>query len=237
MRKTTVPTSRDELNRLYWDEEESTTEIGKRFGATNDQVIHWLVVLGIPRRSKSDAIRLSHRKGRKKREITSKLRSELLCRQCGGVWKHEEKATITYCPYCGAKKCAIDARGEGANTASAKARKSSLIKWYADPVNRKARGKKSRDLLRKRVFFRITGTVDNKCARCGCDDVRLLEINHKNGGGGKETQKGNKVARFYLDIASGKRKTDDLELLCKPCNGIHALEMKYGQLPMKVVWG
>jgi len=45
-----------------------------------------------------------------------------------------------------------------------------------------------------------------------------------------------KSMRFYFDIASGKRKTDDLELLCKPCNAIHCLELKHGPLPMKVVW-
>jgi hypothetical protein len=34
----------------------------------------------------------------------------------------------------------------------------------------------------------------------------------------------------------GKRTTEDLELLCRPCNALHWLEMKYGPLPMRVVW-
>ena len=45
-----------------------------------------------------------------------------------------------------------------------------------------------------------------------------------------------KGTQLYHDIASGKRKTDDLELLCKPCNAIHYLELKFGKLPMRVIW-
>lgn len=78
-----------------------------------------------------------------------------------------------------------------------------------------------------------------QCTRCGCDDVRLLEINHKNGGGYVEQK--TKIphgAPFYSKLIRGKRKTDDLELLCRPCNAIHYLEMKYNEkFPLNVVWG
>ena len=91
-------------------------------------------------------------------------------------------------------------------------------------------------MLRRRILFRICGSITPRCVRCGCDDERLLEINHIYGGGNRENQKGKFSSRFYYDIANGKRPTDDLELLCKPCNAIHALELKFGSLPMKVVW-
>lgn len=78
----------------------------------------------------------------------------------------------------------------------------------------------------------IVGKGILKCVRCRCDDCRLLEINHKHGGGAKD-QKGN---RFNCDIISGRRSTDDLEILCKPCNAVHFLELKYGTLPFTVLW-
>lgn len=76
------------------------------------------------------------------------------------------------------------------------------------------------------------------CVRCGCTDIRFLEINHKYGGGGREAKLGLSMGtQFYNKILTGKRKTDDLELLCRPCNHIHYLEWKYGEkIPLKVKW-
>jgi hypothetical protein len=77
------------------------------------------------------------------------------------------------------------------------------------------------------------------CAYCGCDDTRLLEINHKNGGGNIER---NKYAEkrsgsgFRRDIVAGRRSIDDLEITCAPCNARHKLEIKYGKLPFDIRW-
>ena len=90
---------------------------------------------------------------------------------------------------------------------------------------------------RKKYRLNILNIVSNNnlyCVRCGCNDVRLLEINHKNGGGVKELKNGEKVHQFYQSILKGERKTDDLELLCKVCNSWHALELKYGELPYDI---
>jgi len=74
-----------------------------------------------------------------------------------------------------------------------------------------------------------------KCKRCGCDDIRFLEINHINGGGGKEHKKEN--TPIANQILHRGRSTHDLELLCRPCNNIHYLELKYKRpLPMQVIW-
>lgn len=73
-----------------------------------------------------------------------------------------------------------------------------------------------------------------KCMKCGCDKIEFLEINHKNGGGAKEVKHRNQD--FYAKILSGERATDDLELLCKPCNNLHYLELKYGSQPFKIIW-
>jgi len=73
------------------------------------------------------------------------------------------------------------------------------------------------------------------CIKCGCNDLRFLEINHKNGGGTKE-YKNIGGHKFYHDIINGERKTDDLNILCKACNSLHYLELKYGKLPYKIIW-
>ena len=87
--------------------------------------------------------------------------------------------------------------------------------------------------IRSQALQIVARSMRPQCVRCGCDDMRLLEINHKNGGGTKENKGG--MNRF-LDIVAERRSVDDLEILCRPCNAIHFLELKFGPLPMKVVW-
>jgi hypothetical protein len=88
--------------------------------------------------------------------------------------------------------------------------------------------------LRRRVNVLLKISKELRCCRCGCDKIELLEINHKYGGGLKEVGRRNQV--FYQKIISGERATDDLEILCKPCNILHYLELKYGPLPYSLVW-
>lgn len=64
-----------------------------------------------------------------------------------------------------------------------------------------------------------------KCVRCGIKDIRVLDINHKNGGGRKELKK-NKLSHLSVRIALGNRKISDLEILCRNCNYLHWLELK-----------
>lgn len=77
-----------------------------------------------------------------------------------------------------------------------------------------------------------------KCVCCGCDREEILHINHKNGGGTKERKEtrgsGDTMARR---IVNGTRSVDDLELRCYPCNALHYIELKYGKIPMKIMWG
>ena len=77
-----------------------------------------------------------------------------------------------------------------------------------------------------------------RCVRCGCDDFRFLEINHKNGGGRMEVKKEKNLrSALCRRIISGKRKPNDLEILCRPCNHIHFLEKKYKEkIPLRVVY-
>jgi len=92
--------------------------------------------------------------------------------------------------------------------------------------------------MRRRAFFKICRSVTPKCVRCGCDDFRLLEINHKiacsEDARERRTRSGQNICKC---IVNGSRTVDDLELLCRPCNAIHYLEHKLGgPLPIKVIW-
>lgn len=113
-------------------------------------------------------------------------------------------------------------------------RKDKLREWLK--THRKEHWHTTSVRLRQSVFAIVSKSTTPRCANCGCDDIRLLELNHKNGGGGKEYQKGKNSMAVYRDIAMLRRKTDDLELLCRVCNARHYLEMKYGKLPLEVIW-
>src|SRR5271155_256030 len=67
------------------------------------------------------------------------------------------------------------------------------------------------------------------CSHCGCDDIRVIEINHVNGGGTKEIRLvGNQ--RLYKLIVDGMRAVDDLDLACRVCNALFFVEMKFPEL-------
>ena len=86
--------------------------------------------------------------------------------------------------------------------------------------------------------FEVLAKIDPamKCANCGCDDTRLLEINHIKGGGKKEQNKKGVTQNLVLLIQTGKRGTEDLNLLCRPCNALDHLERVFGKTPFRVVW-
>jgi hypothetical protein len=86
-------------------------------------------------------------------------------------------------------------------------------------------GRRLRADLKMKAFKILSNEV--KCTKCGCPVFRCLDINHMNGGGSKEGLKGEIMRRA---IASGRRKTDDLNLLCKPCNIIDYVEREFGEL-------
>src|SRR5690606_29517343 len=85
------------------------------------------------------------------------------------------------------------------------------------------KNKDSRKLMRIRAMKKIDPRL--KCVECGCDAINFLDINHKNGGGGKEYSNIGNV-EIYRKILNGERSVDDLELLCKVCNKNHWLRLR-----------
>ena len=88
--------------------------------------------------------------------------------------------------------------------------------------------------IRLGVLARID--PDMKCAMCGCDDTRFLEVNHIKGGGNKEHHEYYEEGNLILRIHKGKRGVDDLNLLCRACNSLDHLERMYGKTGLSVVW-
>jgi predicted RNA-binding Zn-ribbon protein involved in translation (DUF1610 family) len=164
----------------------------------------------------------------------AKLKKRIICRNCYIVFENESKRIRTKCPKCGK---IIDARirTEASKVYNQKHPERTLNYKRYDKEHKKERGKISRERVRK-VVFNIISNNNPKCENCGCDDVRLLEINHKDGGGNKELQNGKRTNVFMWDIYMGRRKTNDLNLLCRPCNALHFLELKFGKIPMKMLW-
>ena len=98
---------------------------------------------------------------------------------------------------------------------------------YVNAYNRKKWPTMIQDLKLK-AFSKISnGKIE--CSRCGCPVLKCLEVNHIHGGGTKDTTMYDRNQRFYRDVVSCRRKTDDLNLLCRGCNGFDHLERIYGK--------
>lgn len=63
------------------------------------------------------------------------------------------------------------------------------------------------------------------CSRCGEKDLRLLTIQHKNGGGYKELSLYG-ARKFYINIYRGLRSTEDLDVYCHNCQWMDIYETR-----------
>lgn len=208
-----------EAERLYVEEHKTTYEIAEILGCSQMHISQ----------------RLRHRGVKMRYSDPVPVKEVLVCRACGAEWRNDEMQIKAQCPFCGKTKWAHDSKRYRPSSAATyftpPAFKDRLSQSHEKVKSNRRRGAR---LNRKRAFFKIQNTIHFHCERCGCDDIRLLEINHKNGGGSRQDPNRGKLLR---DIIQNRRSVDDLELLCRPCNALHYLEMKYGPLPMlKVVW-
>lgn len=105
--------------------------------------------------------------------------------------------------------------------AAAKRHYKNRIEWF------KERDKNKTSKLRLKVLNKISNN-NIKCVNCGCNIVKIIEINHINGGGAFERYKiyKNDPRRFYRDILHGRRTCEDLDLRCKVCNILYDVETR-----------
>lgn len=83
--------------------------------------------------------------------------------------------------------------------------------------------------VRLEALQMVSGFDSPICTNCGCDDLHILEINHKNGGGSAEYKRIlSQGHNIYWLIVKAHRSVDDLEVLCKVCNAKHYVEHKFG---------
>ena len=76
------------------------------------------------------------------------------------------------------------------------------------------------------------------CDSCRCNNINILEINHVHGGG-REERRNNKYLNciyFYNAIINGERDIHDLNILCKLCNTLHYMILKYNNIKYNIEW-
>ena len=155
--------------------------------------------------------------------LATLIKEVVACRACHWTWRPAGAATREPCPQCNKVRDVRLRKHAPKNLEKLKEWRAARP-GYSTEWNKRYR---ARALL-------LVGRGVVACVRCGCDDQRLLEINHKNGGGGKEHKAYGH--RFDRAVAKMQRTVEDLELLCRPCNAVHWLESTHGKLPFRVVW-
>lgn len=146
---------------------------------------------------------------------------------------HKNKAEKSgYCPDC--KDC----------------RRKRAIKYYhssPDVRNRVAENSKryhnthkelvrlQHRIRRGKILQDIFNSLGNKCSLCDALDKRILQIDHINGGGGKQRKSINYSSwKFYKIVKDSIRNNKkEFRLLCANCNILEAIKKGY----KKSQWG
>jgi predicted nucleic-acid-binding Zn-ribbon protein len=82
--------------------------------------------------------------------------------------------------------------------------------------------------LLKQHKYRIKAIelLGGKCVKCGNQDIRVLQINHKNGGGTKEFHKVNSSPRkVYQGIIKDAPIRKNYDVRCANCNILYEYEV------------
>jgi hypothetical protein len=80
----------------------------------------------------------------------------------------------------------------------------------------------------KRAYWRslaFAALGEQRCARCGCDDLRILEVNHKPGTPKAATHRSGIM--LWKAIATRRLDPAGFNLLCKVCNIADYVERKW----------
>lgn len=87
--------------------------------------------------------------------------------------------------------------------------------------------------LRAKVIAHLGGPA---CWECGCRVESILEINHRRGGGRKQTSTMPLRRTMYRSILNGILKKDDYDILCRVCNAAHYVRNILGITGHQVTW-
>jgi hypothetical protein len=108
-----------------------------------------------------------------------------------------------------------------------------------DPQKYKRRNRENYLRYRVKALQMVSGSETPTCAECGCDDPRVLQLDHQDGGGGRDaaaTPGG--LHGVYIEIVKNRRLVSDFRVLCGPDNWLAHLEKLYPDLvgQFKIVW-
>lgn len=143
------------------------------------------------------------------RRYRKKLREEKKCVRC---FKKLENNYRKYCDDCLTKES-----------------KRNKIGWKKNREKELERGRTKHFKYKMQTLEKVSGSKTPTCIRCGYSDIRALTINHKKGDGNTDLARTHGI---YILIALGKRKTDDLEVMCMNCNKIFEYERGRHKLPI-----
>ena len=149
----------------------------------------------------------------------------------------------------GAKKCFTCSKNKSKNEFHKQADHSDGLQSYCKNCNKfkihqyraelKAKGihyrwnsKEYMKELRRKVIDLIGGPI---CAECGCDEFRILEINHIEGGGTRE-HKEKRYKKMLCDIVYGRVDAKKYNVLCRVCNAAHYVSSLLGIPGHRVIW-
>jgi polyribonucleotide nucleotidyltransferase len=72
----------------------------------------------------------------------------------------------------------------------------------------------------KRLKDAIFDILGRKCVHCGFSDMRALQLDHVNGGGGKERKINNGQIRYLMILKKLAEDSKEYQILCANCNWI-----------------
>jgi hypothetical protein len=144
------------------------------------------------------------------RRLTKAKMEKHLCLRCNQV-KTENRWNKTLCEECTQRVSSRFKRWRNEN-----------------PEKEHKRNKTVRQRMRLKALQKISGQEIPKCFYCNCQDMRVLEINHKNCDRRKRGEHGTMNYSFWRKIVRGERDTKDLEVVCKLHNWSYYLEKEFG---------
>src|SRR3990172_5788234 len=95
------------------------------------------------------------------------------------------------------------------------------------PAQRRAYDKRKYRRQRQELILRLCGL----CTRCGLDDIRCLQIDHRNGGGHKERKEYGWEYFKFLYRLSDEELGARYQILCANCHAIKTYEHYTSETP------
>jgi hypothetical protein len=97
-----------------------------------------------------------------------------------------------------------------------------VYKKYCSPECKRIMDKFSQGSTRKNKRLRAINKLGGKCINCGTDDIRILQINHINGGGRKDLLDRGEMGKIK-DILEDKN-SGHYDIRCANCNVLYEYE-------------